>query len=543
MKTGSLNTDDNIRIREATENDVESIRELFQIAYGDDYAFPRYFDEGYLKEQIFSNDCLMLVAEDRMKRQILGTGSVVFDVGAFTDLIGEFGRLVVHPDCRGCGLGKRIMQERLAQVGKHLHVGLVDNRVEHLFSQKISLSHGFAPVGYLPIHHGEPGALFARHFNDALKLRRNHPHVAPPVHWIADAALRSVGLPSDAIVDDSAKAYPVAGDFKVEEMNTEGYATLLRFERGRMRNRDIFGPVKLHFGSRALQRYNTSYLLAKHDGRLVAAIGYARDTNIDKSVRIFELIYVNEEPIRFLLSHLERLCREQWHVDYVETDVSADAPRMQKTLLELGFLPIAYVPSAVFHYVERLDTVRMARFYVPVDAASSKLVDVMQPIADGVIRGFNRQWIEPILCEKLTRSPVFCGLDHEQRAILANLFHRVRFEAGEWLIHDRSLDGKAYILLSGRAEILVEGRDSADTVGAGEFVGELALLNRAPHSARVRAIGPVEAALINHSELDGLLRERGDIGLIVYRNLARGLAAKLHRAADKPEESRVKMFA
>jgi hypothetical protein len=37
--------------------------------------------------------------------------------------------------------------------------------------------------------------------------------------------------------------------------------------------------------------------------------------------------------------------------------VSAHAPRMQRTLIELGFLPVAYLPALVFHDVERLDVV------------------------------------------------------------------------------------------------------------------------------------------------------------------------------------------
>ncbi len=519
-----------ILIREAEEGDVESVRALFCAAYGTDYAFPEFFDSRFLKRQVFSNECLMLVAEDRGTGQILGTGSVVFEVGAYTDLVGEFGRLVVHPSGRGRGIANRLMHERLDRVSEHLHIGLADNRVEHPFSQKVSLRHGFAPVGYLPVHNGEPVALFARHFNDSLQLRRNHPHVAPKVYWLADAAMRSVGLASDAIVDESASAYPSREDFEIEEMTAKGYASLLRFERGRLRNRDIFGPVRLHFGSRVLQRHNTSYLLAKRDGQLMGAIGYSRDPNIDNAVRIFELIYLNEQPVRFLLSHLESRCRETWQVDYVETDVSADAPRMQKTLLELGFLPIAYVPAGVFHNVERLDTVRMARYYIPLSLDRVSLVDAMEPIAEGVIGQFNRQWIEPILAETLPQTSIFRGLNTEQAACLANLFKRVRFAANDRITQQGCLDGQAYVLISGSVEVRIDENDSADVVGSGEFLGELSLLNHAPHGADVRALEPVEAAAIHSADLNELISTRGDIGCILYRNLAMGLGAKLKRA-------------
>jgi GNAT superfamily N-acetyltransferase len=508
---------------------VHQVRTIFQAAYGDDYAFPHFFDTAYLKKLVFSDDCLMLVAVDDSNGRLLGTGSVVFDVGAFTDLLGEFGRLVVHPEGRGRGIATQLMNARLARVAEDLHVGLADNRVEHVYSQKISLQHGFAPVGYLPIHNGEPVALFARYFNDSLDLRRNHPHIAPPIHWLADAAMRNVGLPCDAIVDESAAAYPADGDFAVEEMSANGYARLLRFERGRLRNRDIFGPVKLHFGSRALRRHNTSYLLAKHEGQLVAAIGYSRDQNIDNAVRIFELIYLNERPVRYLLSQLEHRC-QNWGVDYIETDVSADAPRMQKTLLELGFLPLAYVPAGVFHYVERLDVVRMARYFVPLPMDNACLVDEMQPIAHRVIDNFRSQWIEPVLAAALPQTFIFRGLNAEQTACLANLFQRVTFSQNQLIARQAARDGKAFVLIAGTAQIVVD-KGVTDVIRSGEFLGELSLLNHAPHSADVRALETCESAMIKHEDLIKLIQTRGDIGCILYRNLAVGLGEKLKRSA------------
>ena len=52
----------------------------------------------------------------------------------------------------------------------------------------------------------------------------------------------------DAIVDEEAVAYPPGSAYSLQELTTEGYAALLRIERGRVRNREIFGPLRLHYG-------------------------------------------------------------------------------------------------------------------------------------------------------------------------------------------------------------------------------------------------------------------------------------------------------
>lgn len=517
----AMDSDPQISIREAVEEDTESIRDLFLVTYGENYAFPQFFDASFIKKQIFSDDCLILVAEDRGDGRLLATGSVVFDVGAFADLVGEFGRLVVHPDGRGRGVGTRLMQERIARVAPHLHVGLADNRVAHAYSQKISVKHGFVPVGYLPIHNGEPVALFARHFNDSLELRRNHPRIAPAIHWLADAVMSNFGMVCDAIADESATPYPDDRQFELEEMTAAGYASLLRFERGRLRERDIFGPVKLHFGVRHLERHHTSYLLAKQRGQLVAAIGYSRDHNIDDAVRIFEIICLNECPVRFLLSELESRCRDEWGVDYLETDVGADSPRMQKTLLELGFLPIAYVPAGVCHYVERLDIVRMARYYAPV-SRRFEVIDTMKPIVEGIVDQFDRQRIEPSLALTLPGTAIFQGLNAEQTACVSHLFRFVRFEPGDWIVREGISDGRAYVILRGSAEVMI-GRERVDVIGQPDFIGELAMLNQIPHRASILASSPVSAAMIEYRDLTRLLSMRMDIGYRVYRNLAKGM--------------------
>src|SRR6516225_9360185 len=105
-----------ITIREATGRDVPDIREIFLACYGTDYTDPRYYDEALLTRLVYSDDSLLLVAEDADAGRVIGTASVDLEIGAHSDLVGEFCRLAVHPTEREKGVGKLLMGERLRHV-------------------------------------------------------------------------------------------------------------------------------------------------------------------------------------------------------------------------------------------------------------------------------------------------------------------------------------------------------------------------------------------------------------------------------------------
>ena len=117
-----------ITVREATGGDVPAIREIFLATYGTDYTDPRYYDESLLTRLVYSENSLMLVAEDTAIGRVVGTASVDFEVGAYSDLVGEFGRLAVHPDARQQGIGRLLMAERIRRVQDRLQVGIVEAR-------------------------------------------------------------------------------------------------------------------------------------------------------------------------------------------------------------------------------------------------------------------------------------------------------------------------------------------------------------------------------------------------------------------------------
>jgi GNAT superfamily N-acetyltransferase len=518
-----------VNVREAQESDVEAVRELFLAAYGEHYAYPAYYDIKTLKKLVYTDSSILLVAEE--DDQLLGTASVVMHVGAYNDLVGEFGRLVVHPDARGKGVGHALMQGRIERVQERLHVGLVENRTVHPFSQKISAKNHFACVGFLPAKlltdRRESVALYARYFGDALKLRRNHPRIISEAAPLAERAMRNLSLDPDQIVDVGCAAYVNGDTFQLEQFSTTGYSTLLRLERGRVHDREIVGPLQLHYGLFQLRARYSTYLVARDGERLAGAIGFAHDP-AEKAVRVFELISASERPIRFLLEQLSLVCTEREDVEFVEIDVNAHAPRMQRTLLELGYLPCAYVPALTFHHVERLDVIKMVRVFESPDFSDVCLAPTSEALANSVMEQFTRRAPDPLVIAAARRGRLFAGLNDEQSQILAAEMALESHQAGAIVLAAGEPADRLCLIVSGEVEINTsDGEQQIAVLAAGQCVGERSLMSESRHAHTSQAKGDLQLAVLYGDALERLVRRRPDIGLVLYRNLANELASKL----------------
>lgn len=521
-----------IDIRPAVGKDAEEIREIFLACYGTHYPYEQFYDIEALTRMIYSEDTIILVAEETSSGRVLGTASVLLEIGASSDLMGEMGRLAVHPDARAQGIGKRLMSERLERAKDRLHLAVVDGRTQHPYTLRIAEGHQFCVVGFLPekmrLSQRESLVLLVRYFNDSLQLRKNNPRILPEVAPIAHMALENCGLSDDAILDEESPSYPGGAELELEELTTLGYAPLLRIERGRVRNREVFGPMRLHYGFFKLRACRSRYLIAREGGRVVGAIGFIQDP-LDQVVRVFELISLHDPVIPFLLSSLVSLCRKQ-EVHYVEIDVSAYAPSMQRALLELGFLPMAYIPAQVFHEVERLDIVKMGLLLSPIRTGELALSPKATAMANVVLQSFRQREVLPQIAQAVSRLPLFQGMSKEQIHRIAGLCSVRQFQPGEIVFEEGSSGQEMFIILDGEVDIQVGAdRTTVGSLGVGEHIGEMALLSGSLHTATVVSRLQGTMAVLHHKDITALNRCRPDTGLLIYRNLAIGLGAKLQR--------------
>jgi CRP-like cAMP-binding protein len=92
-------------------------------------------------------------------------------------------------------------------------------------------------------------------------------------------------------------------------------------------------------------------------------------------------------------------------------------------------------------------------------------------------------------------------------------------EAGAELIREGEPAGEFYVVVEGEVDVRRRGRRVAH-LGAGSFVGEIALLSRSPRTATVVATTPLRVLAISGRDFVALLDTLPELWLKVARTLA-----------------------
>lgn len=133
--------------------------------------------------------------------------------------------------------------------------------------------------------------------------------------------------------------------------------------------------------------------------------------------------------------------------------------------------------------------------------------------------------------DRLRAIPVFASLDDETLRGIAAFATESSVPAGKHLVKEGDYAYEFMAIEEGEADVMKGGAKVA-TLGPGDFFGELALLDGAPHSATVVAIEPTEVLVLRRDVFEGLIDT--DRGLRIA--LLAGLAGELRRLTGHVEE-------
>jgi CRP/FNR family transcriptional regulator, cyclic AMP receptor protein len=132
----------------------------------------------------------------------------------------------------------------------------------------------------------------------------------------------------------------------------------------------------------------------------------------------------------------------------------------------------------------------------------------------------------PMDTEALRKSEVFSALSPEQLAKLAEAAQVTQHAAGETLTEEGAIGYRFYLLLEGSA-IVERGGEEVAAIGAGDFVGEIALLGGGRSTATVRCQGPTRCLTLRREEFWAVLEAEPAIALRILEVVARRLEREL----------------
>jgi CRP-like cAMP-binding protein len=136
----------------------------------------------------------------------------------------------------------------------------------------------------------------------------------------------------------------------------------------------------------------------------------------------------------------------------------------------------------------------------------------------------------------IRRVPLFSVLTQAQAESLANAVGKRRFKRGELLVEQGKKCDALYIILAGRARVVVTDKKAREVILAtlqpGDHVGEMSLIDQENHSANVEAEMQTDALVLGGEDFNRCVNENTAMMQAVMRGLVRRL-----RSADRKIES------
>ena len=130
--------------------------------------------------------------------------------------------------------------------------------------------------------------------------------------------------------------------------------------------------------------------------------------------------------------------------------------------------------------------------------------------------------------DHLAQVRLFRACSRKELTTIGRASDEVRVAGGKTIVEEGQTGHEFFLILDGNASVLRKGRKVA-TLGPGDYFGELALLDRGPRNATVKADGDMEILVLGQREFSGVLDE---VPTIAHKLLA-SMATRLREADAK----------
>ena len=128
--------------------------------------------------------------------------------------------------------------------------------------------------------------------------------------------------------------------------------------------------------------------------------------------------------------------------------------------------------------------------------------------------------------ELIKRAPLFAHASKRELQEVAQLADEIDLREGKEMTRQGERGREFFVLLEGDADVIKDGR-TINTLGSGDFFGEIALVSDTPRTATVKATSPVRALVITDRAFRRLLKDQPEIQGKVLAAVAARLAPEL----------------
>ena len=115
--------------------------------------------------------------------------------------------------------------------------------------------------------------------------------------------------------------------------------------------------------------------------------------------------------------------------------------------------------------------------------------------------------------------PLFSGCSKKELHRVAAIADEIDLRDGKVLTRQGVPGREFFVLLEGSADVVRDGK-RINTLGGGDFFGEMGLISQKPRSATVTATSPVRTLVITETNFRRLLREDPGISMKVLEAVA-----------------------
>lgn len=128
------------------------------------------------------------------------------------------------------------------------------------------------------------------------------------------------------------------------------------------------------------------------------------------------------------------------------------------------------------------------------------------------------------------------GLNDEEKATFAGICKITKYKPGQSIVIEGDKGETMLLIRQGKAEVRkqlkAENYKFLKELGTGDFFGEMSYLNKAPRSANVVAVDVCEVLEFRMADFDALCVKNPDIGMKIYKNMAKEIALRLKKNND-----------